>query len=111
MLSSDFKLPTAAAAAAAAASYPLIITTQPEIRQPFRNLPVHLKCPSCRKEISTTLEYHNGLLTYLACVGIFFVGGSCGCCLIPFCVNACKDVDHKCPSCKTYVGSYRILRD
>ncbi|CAH8635011.1 unnamed protein product [Heterobilharzia americana] len=107
----DFKLPTAAAAAAAAASYPLIITTQPEIRQPFRNLPVHLKCPSCRKEISTTLEYHNGLLTYLACVGIFFVGGSCGCCLIPFCVNACKDVDHKCPSCKTYVGSYRILRD
>ncbi|CAH8637609.1 unnamed protein product [Schistosoma mattheei] len=90
---------------------PLITTNQPKAREEFRDRSTTLKCPSCGKDISTQLEYHNGLLTYAACIGIFLLGGACGCCLIPFCVKACKDVDHKCPSCHRYIGSYRRLGD
>ncbi|KAH8868460.1 Lipopolysaccharide-induced tumor necrosis factor-alpha factor [Schistosoma japonicum] len=90
---------------------PLITTNQPRVQEAFRNKPANFRCLSCGKNISTQLEYHNGLLTYASCVGIFLLGGACGCCLIPFCVKACKDVDHKCPNCQRYVGSYRRLGD
>ncbi|KAK4474837.1 hypothetical protein MN116_001952 [Schistosoma mekongi] len=81
------------------------------VQEAFRDKPANLRCPSCGKNISTQLEYHNGLLTYASCVCIFLFGGACGCCLIPFCVKACKDVDHKCPSCQRYIGSFRRLGD
>ncbi|RTG84770.1 uncharacterized protein DC041_0002199 [Schistosoma bovis] len=53
---------------------PLITTNQPKAREEFRDRSTTLKCPSCGKDISTQLEYHNGLLTYAACIGIFLFG-------------------------------------
>ncbi|CAH8681243.1 unnamed protein product [Schistosoma rodhaini] len=90
-------------------SYPMVITDQPMSQVTFSDIPVTLHCPSCGLNTLTRLEYKNGLLTYLACCGICLVGGVLGCCLIPFCVNSCKDVNHVCPHCQRAVGNYHRL--
>ncbi|VDP78390.1 unnamed protein product [Echinostoma caproni] len=62
-----------------------------------------LLCSRCFPHYVTktcTVSYAN-LKSYFRC---FF-----GCCLIPFCVNTCKDVVHKCPSCGQRIGSYRRI--
>ena len=32
-----------------------------------------------------------------------------GCCLIPFCLDGCKDVIHCCPNCHARLGSFRRM--
>ena len=41
--------------------------------------------------------------------GVFVVRLWLGCCLIPFCLNSCKDVVHICPNCRATVGRYSRL--
>lgn len=50
---------------------------------------------------------------YKKCKAVFFFFCLCrciaGCCLIPFCIDALKDVDHTCPKCSALLGSYKRL--
>ncbi|GAA48275.1 lipopolysaccharide-induced tumor necrosis factor-alpha factor homolog [Clonorchis sinensis] len=66
-------------------------------------------CSICLNKVITTVQYVNGACTWLACTGIFFIGGVLGCCLIPFFVNTCKDAKHICPVCNTELGIYKRL--
>ncbi|RMZ93721.1 lipopolysaccharide-induced tumor necrosis factor-alpha factor -like protein [Brachionus plicatilis] len=43
-----------------------------------------------------------GLATWLLSGGIALLGCIFGCCLIPFFIDACKDVEHYCPNCNHY---------
>ncbi|KFQ42882.1 PREDICTED: lipopolysaccharide-induced tumor necrosis factor-alpha factor [Nestor notabilis] len=81
------------------------------VQQPvaFCDRPVQMCCPSCNQIIVTRLSYNSGALTWLSCGGLFLFGCVAGCCLIPFCVDALKDVDHSCPNCSTLLGSYKRL--
>ncbi|XP_042554262.1 lipopolysaccharide-induced tumor necrosis factor-alpha factor homolog [Dipodomys spectabilis] len=81
------------------------------VQQPvsFFDRPIQMCCPSCSTMIVTKLSYRAGALTWLSCGGLFLLGCVAGCCFIPFCVDALRDVDHHCPNCKALLGSYKRL--
>ena len=88
-----------------------VVMQQPTVvRQPvFRDMPVTMICNHCHATITTSTDFVSGACAWLACLGLFFIGCSGGCCLIPFCVDGCKDVEHRCPNCQKIVGRYGRL--
>ncbi|XP_053551202.1 lipopolysaccharide-induced tumor necrosis factor-alpha factor [Bombina bombina] len=81
------------------------------VQQPvtFYDRPVHMCCPYCTRMITTRLVFSSGALTWLSCGGLCLLGCGAGCCLIPFCVDALKDVDHFCTNCHRIVGSFKRI--
>lgn len=43
-------------------------------------------CPHCKAVITTAVHPRVSAGTHAACCGLFFLGCSCGCCLVPYCV-------------------------
>ena len=87
-----------------------VVVQQPvNVNMVFRETPVTMVCPSCHATITTGMTYEVGSCAWLACVGLCFIGCDFGCCLIPFCVDGCKDVHHHCPNCSRTVGRYNRL--
>uniref|UniRef100_A0A0R3T9V9 LITAF domain-containing protein n=1 Tax=Rodentolepis nana TaxID=102285 RepID=A0A0R3T9V9_RODNA len=54
-------------------------------------------CPACRKTVISETSTKTGAWTWVIC--------DLGCCLIPFCVKSCKDVQHTCPECDRIVAT------
>ncbi|XP_052264491.1 lipopolysaccharide-induced tumor necrosis factor-alpha factor homolog isoform X5 [Dreissena polymorpha] len=88
-----------------------VVVAQPAytVVQNFRESPVRIKCQFCQADIVTSTYYDTGTLTWIACFVIFIVGCWLGCCLIPFCLDGCKDVVHQCPNCNQQVGRYNRM--
>ncbi|EFO18255.2 hypothetical protein LOAG_10240 [Loa loa] len=68
-----------------------------------------MTCPSCNKAIVTETHTHAGLLAFTICGILLLFGCWLGCCLIPFCVRDCLDVNHICPNCKILLGFYKKI--
>uniref|UniRef100_A0A0B7AKK4 LITAF domain-containing protein n=2 Tax=Arion vulgaris TaxID=1028688 RepID=A0A0B7AKK4_9EUPU len=85
-----------------------VVVAQPTVAfvQVFRDSPVHTNCPHCRAEIVTATQFETGTFTWVICCVLWFVGCGLGCCLIPFCVDGCKDVIHACPNCHQQIGRF-----
>ncbi|KAK7507192.1 hypothetical protein BaRGS_00001127 [Batillaria attramentaria] len=85
-----------------------VVVTQPALTmvQTFRESPVHTRCPHCQAEIMTATHYETGTFTWIICLILCLVGCDLGCCLIPFCVDGCKDVIHSCPNCRQQVARW-----
>ena len=58
----------------------------------------------CGHRGETVMEKKNGPMTYVTCLGIYVTIGGLGCCLIPFCIDDCKDKIHKCAKCNHILG-------
>jgi lipopolysaccharide-induced tumor necrosis factor-alpha factor len=59
----------------------------------FGEAPMSIMCPNCRQQMLSRVEKKSGTITWLICLGIAFLGGILGCCLIPFYVDAAKVTD------------------
>ena len=57
-------------------------------------------CAFCARETCVELQYKASNRTFLSSLGIFAVGGICGCFLLPYMTNACKDIQYICHICK-----------
>uniref|UniRef100_A0A3B5Q1R4 Uncharacterized LOC111608574 n=1 Tax=Xiphophorus maculatus TaxID=8083 RepID=A0A3B5Q1R4_XIPMA len=70
--------------------------------------PGSMLCPHCKTTVVSTTEYKLGMLTWIIVGALFFIG-CWPCCLIPFFVGACKDVQHSCPQCNNVLHVYRRM--
>ncbi|XP_062610130.1 LITAF domain-containing protein-like [Saccostrea cucullata] len=88
----------------------VVVGQQPLVAvQLFRESPVRVKCQYCSCDVLTGTSYETGTVTWLACAITAFVGCWLGCCLIPFCVDGCKDVIHTCPNCHQVIARYNRM--
>ncbi|KAM9305104.1 lipopolysaccharide-induced tumor necrosis factor-alpha factor [Gastrophryne carolinensis] len=81
------------------------------VQQPitFHDRPLQMCCPYCTRMTTTRLVYSSGALAWLSCGGLCLLGCGFGCCLIPFCIDSLKDVDHYCSNCQALLGTYKRL--
>jgi len=68
--------------------------------------PANMRCPNCNMNITTTTVSENSSSAHIACI-LLFLFGCCLCSCIPYFMDAFKVVNHSCPNCKTFLGSYK----
>ncbi|KAJ9586567.1 hypothetical protein L9F63_028389, partial [Diploptera punctata] len=68
--------------------------------------PAKVRCPVCHADIKTTTVTENQAGAHIACIVLCLLG-CCLCSCIPYCMDSCKSVSHSCPSCKSYLGTYK----
>ena len=66
--------------------------------------PVQISCPNCGKDCVTKCEGSINMMAWILCIVLCCVGCNLGCCLIPFCLDSCKNFKHTCPQCNNVVG-------
>ncbi|KAA0192487.1 Lipopolysaccharide-induced tumor necrosis factor-alpha factor [Fasciolopsis buskii] len=90
-------------------SSPVPVLTEPEELLDLGSMPSLTYCEHCHEKAITEVSYHTGRITWVVCGVVALMGGILGCCLIPFCVNNCKDVVHRCPQCTEIIGVHRRM--
>ncbi|KAH8401842.1 hypothetical protein KR009_008211 [Drosophila setifemur] len=68
---------------------------------------MRVRCPSCKGEVDTSLVTGPTRKTHLFALTLYIC-----CCwpfvCLPYIFNYCKSVQHYCPNCGHYIGSYSI---
>lgn len=70
--------------------------------------PFPIACPYCRAVVQTKTKHVAGCMAFTSCL-IVGVLTSCMCCLVPLCMDRCRDVKHYCPECNHLIAIYKRL--
>ncbi|VUZ44976.1 unnamed protein product, partial [Hymenolepis diminuta] len=81
------------------------ITTEPHFGERF----VLVYCPNCKVQVITLMNSIPGKQAYFAALFLCLIGCDFGCCLIPFCIEPCLDIEHSCPRCGKVLGRLKRL--
>ena len=68
--------------------------------------PSMMTCPSCRQTVVTRMEYEPSTRTHVM-AGLCCLFGCWLCCWMPYCMDSCRNGNHYCPSCGSYLGTYK----
>ncbi|XP_035254409.1 lipopolysaccharide-induced tumor necrosis factor-alpha factor homolog isoform X2 [Anguilla rostrata] len=99
--------PTQGMGAAGVISFPPA-GSQVHLISGLSDLPSQTQCPFCQTLVVSRTIPQPGLLTWLICGSLALVG-CWPCCLIPFCVDGCQDVEHRCSNCNNLLFVYKRL--
>ncbi|CAM4334239.1 hypothetical protein PO909_001050 [Leuciscus waleckii] len=89
--------------------YPRTTTVTTTVMLPsLRELPGQTTCPHCKHQVITITDHYSGLMTWMAC-GCLALIGCWPCCLAPFWMDSCKDVEHRCPNCNNILSFYKRM--
>ncbi|XP_005110474.1 cell death-inducing p53-target protein 1 homolog [Aplysia californica] len=75
----------------------------------YMQSPALIVCQHCQATVTTSMHYEVGLLTWIIVGVLCLFGCWLGCCLIPLCIDATKDVEHRCPNCQNVNGRFRHI--
>jgi len=64
-------------------------------------------CQRCGNLVLPKPDFVPGQMTFLSCCCVACMGGFCGCCCIPFCVDDLKDIRLSCPDCGEVLDTWR----
>ncbi|KAM6913802.1 LITAF domain-containing protein-like [Lycodopsis pacificus] len=101
-------VPQPGIAYASAPGAPATTVTHLVVTPALHDVPGQTVCPHCQQSVITNTEHTAGLMTWAVCGGLTLFGCFL-CCCIPFCVEACQDVEHRCPSCQRVIYVYKRL--
>ncbi|VDL63750.1 unnamed protein product [Hymenolepis diminuta] len=88
------------------------VTTEPHFGERF----VLVYCPNCKVQVITLMNsipafisMKSKLLLIKYHLNNFSFRCDFGCCLIPFCIEPCLDIEHSCPRCGKVLGRLKRL--
>ncbi|XP_029945332.1 lipopolysaccharide-induced tumor necrosis factor-alpha factor homolog [Salarias fasciatus] len=87
---------------------PVTTVTHVMVAPALRESPARVVCQHCQQSVVTSVVHTPGLLAWLICGGLALVG-LCLCSCIPFCVDSCQDIEHRCPSCHGLISVYKRM--
>ncbi|VVC94131.1 unnamed protein product [Leptidea sinapis] len=68
--------------------------------------PVGMRCPYCCEEVMTRAMYKTSRTTHLVALILAVLFWWLCCCILPYIIKRWKNVEHYCPSCRRFLGSY-----
>ncbi|EAA15026.4 lipopolysaccharide-induced tumor necrosis factor-alpha factor homolog [Anopheles arabiensis] len=78
-----------------------IIVTNPQVGPD----PMTITCPTCHATVRTKVKHESTTSTHACALLLWIVCWPCLC--LPYCCNSCRDANHYCPRCNTFIGSYK----
>mmetsp|Transcript_25278 Transcript_25278/g.24676 ORF Transcript_25278/g.24676 Transcript_25278/m.24676 type:complete len:98 (+) Transcript_25278:353-646(+) len=92
-----------------AENLPLLAHYQGGMMRVNSTRPIKIRCPNCQNDDFTHSATSASGMAWASCAVMCIFGCWC-CCCIPFCMEDCKEADHRCKNCNSLVAQKKARR-